>query len=180
MMADAPFPGAHVYGFVSQSQDENFATATSLKCKPTQRKFVSEHDGFSTYQKSHCRPGRLHSSLASAGGGDAVLHGHGGKRLCVGQEGGEAKPTDFTPQRYTIKIVSDTERLITQIAGGPSPRQVQYECHQLNEVIACQSMLGATPWRFYRNTYTRAFLGGPPAGSTDPNIAIAYGTCTKF
>jgi hypothetical protein len=92
----------------------------------------------------------------------------------------EAKPTDFTPQRYTIKIVSDTERLITQIAGGPSPRQVQYECQQLNEVIACQSMLGATPWRFYRNTYTRAFLGGPPAGSTDPNIAIAYGTCTKF
>ena len=93
---------------------------------------------------------------------------------------GEAKPSDFPPQRYTIKVVSGTERLITPIAGGPSPKPVQYECQQLNEVIACQSMLGATPWRFYRNTYTRASLGGPPAGSADPNIAIAYGTCTKF
>ena len=93
---------------------------------------------------------------------------------------GEAKPMELPPQRYTIKMVSGTERLITQIAGGPSPKQVQYECQQLNEVIACQSVLSAASRRLYRNTYPRASLGGPPGGSAEANIAIAYGTCTKF
>src|SRR5262245_60014154 len=48
------------------------------------------------------------------------------------------------------------------------------------ERIICAESTSFEPWAFYRNTYTRAFLAGPPAGGTDPNTWIAYGTCTKF
>jgi hypothetical protein len=60
--------------------------------------------------------------------------------------------------------------------------------------MECKGSLGATlvceddysetmPWFFNENdtSYTRAFLAGPPTDErNDPNISIAYGTCTKF
>jgi hypothetical protein len=44
------------------------------------------------------------------------------------------------------------------------------------EVAGSDSM----PWIFYKTSYTRAFLGGPPTGGRDRNILVAYGTCAKF
>ena len=57
----------------------------------------------------------------------------------------------------------------------------RYTCKPTGrERIACDDGSGVSPWVFYRGTYTRAYLGGPPAGGLDPNIWMAYGTCTGF
>jgi len=47
-------------------------------------------------------------------------------------------------------------------------------------MLACDDEVAGAPWIFYRNTYTRGFLVGPPGGGDDRNIYIAYGTCTQF
>jgi len=100
-------------------------------------------------------------------------------------ERGDAKPSKFTPERHTIKVVSDTERLILRM-GDPSESPAQYECKRpyaieaKKEEILCDDGYGEVPWIFYKNTYVRAFLAGPPSGGRDPNILVAYGTCTKF
>ena len=51
--------------------------------------------------------------------------------------------------------------------------------------IECdEEIIGDDLWVFYKNkNYTRAVLAGPPVGppnSMDPNISVAYGTCTHF
>jgi hypothetical protein len=89
------------------------------------------------------------------------------------------------PERYTIKIVSGAERIITRTVGDTAGSSHVYKCKQSSpltspEDLACDEGTGMAPWVFHRNTYTRAFLYGPPAGGGDPNIYIAYGTCTKF
>jgi hypothetical protein len=88
-------------------------------------------------------------------------------------EAGSAKSVIFNPERFTIKVRSDTRRVIGDNI---------YTCRVENELgrTACEAALSGWPWIFHGNTYTRAFLLGPPAGSGDLNIAIAYGTCTKF
>jgi hypothetical protein len=101
----------------------------------------------------------------------------------VWNDRGEAKSSSFDEQRNTIEVVSETERVITRMTGDIAGSTRKYECSLDSDgTIACQETLsGAWAWRFYRNTCTRAFLAGPPAGKvTDPNIMIAYGTCTKF
>jgi hypothetical protein len=44
---------------------------------------------------------------------------------------GEAKPTEFSPERHNVKVVSDSERLITRIQGGPAAAKAdQFNCTQ--------------------------------------------------
>ena len=87
----------------------------------------------------------------------------------------------FNEERYTIKVVTETERIITRMVGDTAGKSTQYECSQYPDGhIGCRDILGVLPWVFYKNTYARALLAGPPAGGEDPNIYLAYGTCTKF
>jgi hypothetical protein len=96
---------------------------------------------------------------------------------------GEANPSEFSPERHNVKVVSDSERLITRIQGGPAAGKAdQFNCAQDNNVVTCQAaILPTTVWQLYPDAYTRAYLyGGPPPSGRNPNIWVAYGTCTKF
>jgi hypothetical protein len=103
---------------------------------------------------------------------------------------GVASPGKFTPDRYTIKVLSDTQRLITKMVGETAGIATLYDCKrtfgpeqlvcadesiaEAAHVTALRAGGGYVPWAFYRNTYTRAFLFGPPAGAPrDANIWIA-------
>jgi hypothetical protein len=88
----------------------------------------------------------------------------------------------FVPGRYIVRVSSVTERTITRMAGDTAGTPTPYTCSRqtAREAIACDDGLGWKPWVFYRNTYTRAFLAGPPAGGADPNISVAHGVCTNF
>jgi hypothetical protein len=94
---------------------------------------------------------------------------------------GEAKSTEFNPERHTVKVVSDSERLITRMQGGPTGAKAdQFKCTQDDNQVRCQAVLPIV-WNFFPDGYTRAYLyGGPPASGRNPNIWVAYGTCTKF
>jgi hypothetical protein len=88
-------------------------------------------------------------------------------------------------ERFTVKVVSGTQRIITRMAGDTAGEASQYICKQPYpsihpEALVCDDERSTEPWRFYHSGYVRAFLFGPPAGGIDPNIWIAYGTCTKF
>jgi len=100
-----------------------------------------------------------------------------------------ASPQDFTPERFTIKVVSAEKRVVNQeshssyvlMCTGSDP----FALVTGEGMISCRDFLGSEPWMFISHkggsdTYTRAFLNGPPAGGGDPNITIAYGTCAKF
>ena len=95
---------------------------------------------------------------------------------------GRTRRAGFTKERHTVKVLSDTARIVTQMSGDTAGVPQQYTCKPTLPLgrIACDDGSGVEPWVFYRNTYTRAFLAGPPAGGTDENIWIAYGTCTVF
>ena len=96
----------------------------------------------------------------------------------------DAKLSKFNSERHTVKVVSDTERLITRMEGDTAGKPQAYECTQHSRIkaVTCQeTLLPINAWHFYRDAYTRAYLfGGPPVSGRDPNIWIAYGTCTKF
>jgi hypothetical protein len=113
-------------------------------------------------------------------------------------QSGQASVAQFKPTRFTIKIVSlsdtdsrvaklyglrgNTKRIVTEMEGDTAGRTRTITCGppRFDESVACDEVVGGRPWIFSRSTYTRAFLaGGPPAGGRDPNIAIAYGTCTN-
>jgi hypothetical protein len=98
---------------------------------------------------------------------------------------GTVRAGSFIVERYTVKLLSDTQRIITRMVGDAAETGIRYACHKTypnveEERITCDDGSGTVPWQFNRNTYTRAFLAGPPAGGTDPNIMVVYGTCTKF
>jgi hypothetical protein len=95
---------------------------------------------------------------------------------------GEAKSTEFNSERHTVKVLSDSERLITRMQGGPTgAKPDQFKCTQADNLVTCQGILPVNVWHFYPDAYTRAYLyGGPPASGRNPNIWVAYGTCTKF
>jgi hypothetical protein len=106
---------------------------------------------------------------------------------------GKVATTTFSPHRYKVKVISDTEFHIVEIKGAGAPSLSDrvsvavftYTCHSLGHYgrIACDGLGGGDPWVFYGNNYTHAFLTGTPVGppnSTDPNISVAYGTCTHF
>jgi hypothetical protein len=99
------------------------------------------------------------------------------------QQGRQGK---FVEERYTVKVLSESERMITRMVGDTAGVVERTTCHQpypreKPEVVVCANESGTTPWVFHGiTTYTRAFLFGPPAGGGDPNIWISYGVCTKF
>jgi hypothetical protein len=97
------------------------------------------------------------------------------------KEGDAARPTRFELQRFTIKVISDTQRTITPMIGDTAGNPFSYSCITIKGRMECEfGGAGSVPWTFHGNTYVRAFLAGPPIGGGDPNIYIAYGTCTKF
>ena len=88
----------------------------------------------------------------------------------------------FKEDRFTIKVVTETERIIIRMVGDTAGKSHQYKCSERPPYgqIVCNDITGLLPWVFQKNTYTRVFLAGPPAGGEDPNSYLAYGTCTKF
>jgi hypothetical protein len=106
---------------------------------------------------------------------------------------GEASLTTFQPRRFTIKVFPGNlttmregvhfrffteKRIVDDSLSGT----MEMECApSIGAALICEAD-SAVPWAFSRNnTYVRGFLAGPPAGErNDPNIMIAYGTCTKF
>jgi hypothetical protein len=100
-------------------------------------------------------------------------------------EAGKVISGRFKELRFTVKVISDTSRAITQMTGDVAGKANPYTCRDVgHERINCDAeFTGGDPWVFFRNNYTRAFLDGPPVGppnSMDPNIATAYGTCARF
>jgi hypothetical protein len=103
-------------------------------------------------------------------------------------KGSNPRRAGFEGYRFTVKIVSEKRRIITRMVGDTAGTDNSYGCRQIlsDGRIACDEYTGAMPWDFsYNNrSYTRAYLAGPPpAGGTPsdpPNIAVAYGICTKF
>jgi hypothetical protein len=98
-------------------------------------------------------------------------------------EHGQASPEKFPRDRYTIKILSDTDRIITRMDGDRAGVGFRYLCRRPysdKDQVVCDDSSGLEPWSFHSNTYTYAFLAGPPAGGSAPNIIIGYGICTKF
>jgi hypothetical protein len=80
----------------------------------------------------------------------------------------------FKGERFTIKVISETERSIARMVG--ITEALPYVCHGLpwqkppprDGPITCVDISGDEPWVFYKNNYVRAFLAGPPAGGGDP------------
>jgi hypothetical protein len=109
--------------------------------------------------------------------------------------------TDFMSERvarkgkratFIVKVISETERTITNLTGDTKGKALRYKCRRPfatnsssdNEVgraasgrIVCGSGSGKAPWVFHDGTFARTSLAEPDAG--DPNIGIAYGTCVK-
>jgi hypothetical protein len=91
---------------------------------------------------------------------------------------GKAKPLGFNPRRFTVKVISETKRVISE-DGNES----EYTCLDFEGRYYCSETSGrvATPTVFGTKGFTRAYLLGTPlGGDTDPNITVSYGTCTKF
>jgi hypothetical protein len=116
---------------------------------------------------------------------------------------GQASITKFVPSRYTVKIIRPPGDLLVQrLSRPPTPGMafaffiekrivtgeglrspIEMECKStIGADVICGDDLGMLPWAFGSdNRYTHAFFPGPPTdGRNDPNIWIAYGTCTKF
>ena len=98
---------------------------------------------------------------------------------------GAVSPRHFVEERFTVKIVSDSLRLITPSAGDAAGMSLELSCarplpYGMPDRTVCNNQLSEEMWVFFRNTYTRSYLFfAPPAGG-DQNILVAYGTCTKF
>ena len=86
-------------------------------------------------------------------------------------EGDTTRRVGFVEERRVMKVLSEEERM----AGD-----THLKCKQgLVGVLACEDRFGDEIWKFKGDQFTRAFLQGGNLGG-NPNIAIAYGTCTKF
>jgi hypothetical protein len=104
----------------------------------------------------------------------------------------------FNAKRYTVKLEPATDyglkqvRVITRSDEG---RPERYKCESnlllgdwdktthlpdsSTSPLTCEDQTGTQPWEFFPdNSYRHAFLHGGP--DRDPNIWIAYGTCTRF
>ncbi len=97
---------------------------------------------------------------------------------------GDPQSANFKPRRFTVRVISETERWISQ----------QGEKHEY--VFTCDKDPGGRahcrqdsdnlmdPIIFGLKGYARAYLAGPPIlkddPRTNPGIIVAYGTCTKF
>lgn len=100
------------------------------------------------------------------------------------KEGNATPPRSFTPDRIKVTVKSDDTRLITPRTGESASESLMlFSCRRslvITDRITCVETFGGEMWVFFKNTYTRAFLAGPPAGGRNPHIWMAYGTCTKF
>ena len=97
----------------------------------------------------------------------------------VWDDKGNVQSTGFAMRRYTIRVVSESERWISKQGGSP----VKYTCTNENGLYFCRDAFLPTPFIFGPNGYTRAYLAGTPLGGVpekDPYILVSYGTCTKF
>ena len=50
-------------------------------------------------------------------------------------KGQEAQRANFKPERYTVKIVSETERIITLMSGDGAGEAEDYQCKRLAQKI---------------------------------------------
>lgn len=92
---------------------------------------------------------------------------------------GNAKRTGFNPKRFTVKVISETKRVISE-----DGYESEYTCDKKLGAYHCRETNGfnMSPIIFGPKGFTRAYLLGTPlgVGIFDPNIYVAYGTCTKF
>ena len=95
-------------------------------------------------------------------------------------ENGKSRPTTFKLARYIVRVISETRREVTQLAGNEEIDVLT--CFKPFPFVAsfysCRNSDGIEPWVFDGNWYMRAYLYGPPLFSDF--AFIAYGTCTKL
>lgn len=92
----------------------------------------------------------------------------------------KAQLQHFIPQRFTVKIISETERLV-RTPDWPEP--IKYKCFKRVDAFSCVESDGVAfaPINFGPNGYTRAkLLSKPIFDDAVPDMYVAYGTCTKF
>jgi hypothetical protein len=102
----------------------------------------------------------------------------------------DASRVDFHLDRFTVRVgpaqgPAMNERLVVKMSDGDDRGVTQYyKCLQDRNTpdhVSCDSPSGGERWMFSGANYVRTFLaGGPPGSGRDPNIAIAYGTCTRL
>jgi hypothetical protein len=58
------------------------------------------------------------------------LRGHGGSSF-KWDKSGDVSPAliGFAPDRYTVKVISDDERVITRMVGDTAGKARSYKCH---------------------------------------------------
>jgi len=91
----------------------------------------------------------------------------------------KARPLQFIPSRFTVKIISETERIINDGDGPPN----RYMCFKRVDILSCVETDGVAfaPFNFGPKGYTRAKLLSKPLNELfTPDMYVAYGTCTKF
>ena len=91
-------------------------------------------------------------------------------------EAAEASVTEFMPESYKVKIVSDSIRHIAQ----PGLGYRLFTCAPIREARAdiSRCFWEGTVFLFREHAFVTAFLFGEPVGG-GPNVAIAYGTCEQ-
>jgi hypothetical protein len=92
---------------------------------------------------------------------------------------GKNKRTGYTPQRFTVRVVSKTERWIK---FSPMPKAIRYNCrHRVAGTFYCNlsSNTAILPIIFEGNRFERVKNGGEHVGGYG-DLYVAYGTCTKF
>jgi len=103
----------------------------------------------------------------------------------VWQEGQtEGQYTNFKPDRYVVKVLSETKRTITKVTGPTITWTIT--CREVGayetKLFACNSDFYTSPWVFRGDKFfVHADMYGPPVSDGDEaNIGISYGTCTGF
>ena len=82
----------------------------------------------------------------------------------------------FEPNRFTVRIISDEERAITRTTGDTAGEPLKFLCQRpFGPPVSCTKTFGTEQWVFEGNGYSRSYLS-----NIEKNIAVAYGTCTKF
>lgn len=94
---------------------------------------------------------------------------------------GKAKRSGFKPERFTVRVVSDSVRILKP-PGTSTPRK--YECKKLlvsPHILECWDTQNPTfnPIIFQGDRFARVSNFSEHVGG-DPGMLVAYGTCTKF
>jgi len=96
----------------------------------------------------------------------------------------EGRVTRFIANRYIVRVLSETTRVITPTTGPEKGSPDGLTCSTplpsvFPERFWCISRLGTAPWLFNGNNFVHAFMLGTPVAG-DPSIWVSYGTCTEF